>query len=200
VQTTSTPSKGALANICGSVNNNFIHKLPSVPCNTVSKGTHDNVLCRRRTVTTTNSVTYAYVLRRCTMESLPHEIVLLILEYCLPTDSALLTSKVFHPIDSSQYERKKEYRRRQTTITFGDLQHNKGVSFIPITNLLGEPVTYRTPMKKQIPGTNESLCKKSEKIVYQVSLNPNLKEFADFFKQMEAIDNAFLKAFKTKDF
>jgi hypothetical protein len=81
--------------------------------------------------------------------SLPYEMVLEILERCVnPADycSALLASKRFHPINKQQYERKREYYRKQHTISFGKVQRKNGFTFMPITNLHGEPFWIRSPV------------------------------------------------------
>jgi hypothetical protein len=120
--------------------------------------------------------------------SLPYEIILEILERCTnPTDycSALLASKCFHPIDKQQYERKREYHRKQHTISFGKVKHKNGGSFIPITNLLDEPLLIRTPAFKtpQQPPRGDK--------PYSINLNMNLEktpEMRQFFDMMDGID------------
>lgn len=81
--------------------------------------------------------------------SLPYEIILEILEHCIdPSDyvSALLTSKCFHPINEQQYKRKREYYRKKHTISFGEVKHRNGVSYIPLTNELGEPFLFKVEL------------------------------------------------------
>ncbi len=123
------------------------------------------------------------------IESIPKELIVEILERCRPDDyvAALRASKLFHPVNIIQYNRKREYHRKQHTFKLGTAIRGPNGSFsFPYTNLLNEPVFFQTPcmFPKKTPQLRE------EEPMLKLNSTP---EIVDFMKTLDGIEKAVIE-------